>query len=296
MASSFLLFETLESRRLLSVSYTPAQIQAAYGFNQITFDNGAVQGNGAGQTIALIEVDNDLSLNTDLASFDAAYNLPQPPSLTVVGQKGGPPPTTASAGVETYETALDVEWAHAIAPAANILVVEANSSTDSDLNPAIYEAQSVKGVSVISISYTRSELANDLFINGNYSTPGITYVAASGDAGTVTHPASSPFVVGVGGTTLTMSNNSYGSEIAWSGSGGGYSTVQPEPDFQDAVQSTGQRGTPDVAYDADPNTGFDVYVNGLPQVVGGTSAGASVGSSFRHRRSGPRTQPTRQSR
>jgi len=284
MPSPFPLFEALEPRRLLSVSYTPAQIQAAYGFNQITFDNGTIQGNGAGQTIALIEVDDDQTLNTDLANFDTKFNLPAPGpswSLTVVGQNGVSLPSNPTTVDENAETALDVEWAHAIAPAANILVVEANSDFDSDLNPALYEAQSVKNVSVVSMSYTREELSSDIFSNGNYTTPdmhqGITYVAASGDSGTISHPASSPYVVGVGGTSLTIGpNNTYGSETAWAGSGGGYSTVQPEPDYQETAQNSGQRASPDVSYDADINTGFQFYFDGSSTLfrAGGTSAGA----------------------
>jgi subtilase family serine protease len=279
------LFEALEPRRLLSVSYTPAQIQAAYGFNQITFDNGAVTGNGAGQTIALIEVNNDLTLNTDLANFDAKYSLPNPGptwSLSVVGQNGGAPSGIVATGIANAETALDVEWAHALAPAANILVVEANSSDNSDLYPAIYYAQTVKIVSVISMSYTGGESPNDLGADPTvYVTPdthkGITYVAASGDSGTISHPSNSPTVVGVGGTSLTLgTNNVITSETAWAGSGGGYSSVEAEPSYQLAVQDTGMRSTPDVAFDADPNTGFPLFYDGnsQPIVVGGTSVGA----------------------
>jgi subtilase family serine protease len=285
MPSPFLLFEALEPRRLLSgapVSYSPAQIQAAYGFNQITYDNGTVQGNGAGQTIALIEVDNDQTLGTDLANFDAKFSLPSPGSgwsLSVVGQNGGAVPNAPAEGVENAETALDVEWAHALAPAANILVVEANSSDNSNLYPAIYYAQSVKGVSVISMSYTGGESSDDLSADATvYVTPdkhtGITYVAASGDSGFITHPANSPSVVGVGGTTLTL--GSPNTETAWSGSGGGYSSVESEPSYQLAVQDTGMRSSPDVAFDADSSTGFDLYYDGNSQLfrVGGTSAGA----------------------
>jgi subtilase family serine protease len=288
MPSPFLLFEALEPRRLLSglpVTYSPAQIQTAYGFNQITYDNGTVQGNGAGQTIALIEVDNDLTLNTDLMNFDAAFSLPNPGSgwsLTVTGQNGINLPNAPAEGVENAETALDVEWAHALAPAANILVVEANSSDNSNLYPAIYYAQSVKGVSVVSMSYTGGESSNDTNADASvYVTPaghtGITYVAASGDSGTISHPSNSPSVVGVGGTSLTLgTNNTIASETAWSGSGGGYSSVESEPAYQLAVQNTGLRSTPDVSFDADPNTGFDLFYNGNSQAitVGGTSAGA----------------------
>ncbi|HEX4052640.1 MAG TPA: S53 family peptidase [Tepidisphaeraceae bacterium] len=282
MSSPFSLVEILESRRLLSVGYTPAQIRTAYGFDQITFDNGTVQGNGAGQTIAVIEVDNDTTLNTDLDNFDAAYGLSNSGagwSLSVIGQGGGAPPTSNTVGVESYETALDVEWAHAIAPAANILVVEANSSDNDDLNAAASYAATVKGVSAVSMSYTSvdSGLEGDLFYTTPANHSGVTFVAAAGDSAEVYHPASAATVLGVGGTSLTLgSGNTYLSETTWSGTGGGTSAYQAEPAYQYNVQDTGLRMTPDVAYDADPNTGFDIYVNGVdsPFVVGGTSAGA----------------------
>jgi subtilase family serine protease len=289
MSGTLVLFEALEGRRLLS-GFTPAQIETAYGFNQITFDGGAVPGNGAGQTIALIEVDNDLTLNTDLGNFDAAYGLPNPGSgwsLSVVGETGGAPPATATTGSETIETALDVEWAHAIAPAANILVVEANSGRDGDLYPAALEAASTSGVSVVSMSYTRVELGLDPDEEGYYTTPaghsGVTFVAAAGDSAGPNHPANSMNVVGVGGTKLTLgANNAYQSETVWNDqygtTGGGTSQYEPEPDYQLAVQNTGFRTTPDVAYDADPLTGFEIYVtvNGVSEMgsIGGTSAGA----------------------
>jgi len=268
--------------------YTPAQIETAYGFNQITFDGGAVAGNGAGQTIALIEVDNDLTLNTDLNNFDAAYGLPNPGSgwsLSVEGEQGGAPPSTPTTGTETIETALDVEWTHAIAPAANIIVFEANSASDPDLDDTVAVAKRGSGVSVVSISYTRVEFSTDSSLDHLYTTVaghnGVTFVAAAGDSAETTHPSASSNVVGVGGTSLTLgANNAYQSETVWNNqygtTGGGTSQYEPEPAYQSAVQNTGFRTTPDVAYDADPLTGFDIYVNGVstPQVIGGTSAGA----------------------
>jgi len=281
------MFERLEGRRLLS-GFTPAQIETAYGFNQITFNGGSVAGNGAGQTIALIETYNDATIDQDLTNFDNAYGLSNPGSgwsLSVVGENGGAPPNSNSTGNTTLETALDVEWAHAIAPAANILVVEANSAEDDDLDSAIIYAKSISSVSVISTSYGREEEPMDTTEDSYFSTPrnhqGVTFVAASGDGGSVTYPAASSNVVAVGGTSLTLNaNNTYKSETVWNNqygaSGGGTSIDQSEPTYQMNVQSTGFRTTPDVAYDADPLTGFDVYVNGLmtPEVVGGTSAGA----------------------
>jgi subtilase family serine protease len=281
------IFEDLEHRRLLT-GYTPAQIETAYGFNQISFDGGTVAGSGQGQTIALIETYNDSTLVQDLDNFDAAYGLQNPGStwsLSVVGENGGAPPTTSSTGSATLETALDLEWAHAIAPQANILVVEASSAYDSDLDAAVQYAASATGVSTVSISYVRQEESSvDLSENSVFTTPanhqGVTFVAASGDDEIVTYPSASPNVLGVGGTTLTLNaDNSYNSETVWNDSygatGGGHSKYELEPAYQ-AFEGIIYRTTPDVAFDADPATGFDIYANGVdsPEVVGGTSAGA----------------------
>src|SRR6202030_3033534 len=83
---------------------------------------------------------------------------------------------------------------------------------------------------------------------------------------------SSPWVIGVGGTTLqTNSNGSYSNEIAWVAGGGGPSLLEAQPAYQQGVAPPGGRGVPDIAMDADPNSGANVYVNGHPQGVGGTS-------------------------
>jgi subtilase family serine protease len=101
-------------------------------------------------------------------------------------------------------------------------------------------------------------------------------VASSGDSGAGTlWPAVSPHVLSVGGTNLlTGPAGTYAGETAWSGSGGGLSLYETEPVYQLGVQQTGRRTTPDVAYDAEPRTGFAVYQGGTWQAVGGTSAGA----------------------
>ena len=110
----------------------------------------------------------------------------------------------------------------------------------------------------------------------------MTFVAASGDGGAPgIYPAYSPNVVAAGGTTLTLaSDGTYESEIGWSGSGGGISSYEPEPAYQDGVQSTGYRTIPDVSFDADRNTGVAVYdsydnTGGGPwNEMGGTSLAA----------------------
>ena len=170
------------------------------------------------------------------------------------------------------ETALDVEWAHAIAPDANIVLVEASSSSVQALFSAVSYASNLPGVGVVSMSWGASEFAGESRYDTLFATPAghtnVTYVAASGDSGAmsgVTYPSASPDVLAVGGTTLTLSSGgSYGSESAWSDSTGGFSSYEAEPSYQVATLesvglSDGHRTTPDVSLDGDPSTGYSVY-------------------------------------
>jgi fibronectin type 3 domain-containing protein len=271
------------------VGYSPAQVRQAYGFNLIVF-NGGVTGDGAGQTIAIVDAGDDPTIVADLLTFDVAYGLAAPPSFKVVNQSGG---STLPLPVSGWplEIALDVEWAHAIAPAANILLVEADSANNSDMNAAVVYAAGQ--AAVVSMSFGESESALSQPQQASYDTiftgtSGVTYVAASGDSGAPPiWPSSSPYVVAAGGTHLSLSGNTYVSESGWSGSGGGISIHEAQPAFQQGltihdgtnlVNSNGFRTTPDVAFDSDPATGFGVvdsfdYGTIAPWVkVGGTSA------------------------
>src|SRR5262249_29610567 len=142
--------------------------------------------------------------------------LPDPPSFIKVGENGGAPPTaTDLTGRWELEEALDVEWAHAIAPQANIVLVEAKSA--SDLYAGVDYARGRLGVSVVSMSFGESEWSGDSSLNSHFLTPsghsGVTFVASSGDDGVVEYPATSPNVVAVGGTNLSLdSANNYSSE------------------------------------------------------------------------------------
>ena len=277
------LLDQLDDRCLLS-GLTPAQVTAAYGLAGITFttSGGTVQGNGTGETIALIEAYHDATLSSDLHTFDQTYSLSDP-KLTVVNQAGA----QSNAGW-TQEESLDVEWAHAIAPGANILVVEARSQSITDLLTAVDTARNTPGVNVISMSWGYNEMSNEASYDSHFTTPaghvGITFVAASGDSGTISYPATSPNVVAVGGTSLNLSSSgTYASETAWISSGGGYSLFEPEPSYQAAVQKTGQRSTPDVAFDGDPNSGVQVYATSTTRFGGAqgswtTFGGTSLGS------------------
>jgi hypothetical protein len=143
-------------------------------------------------------------------------------------------------------------------------------------------------VAVVSMSWGFNEFPGETQYDSYFTTPGITYIAASGDDPGVDYPAASPDVLSVGGTTLTLnSSGGYSSETAWSDSGGGYSQYESEPAYQESVQTSGYRSTPDVAFDGDPNTGVSVYFTptagsgfwnsdpqGSWQTFGGTSVGA----------------------
>jgi subtilisin-like proprotein convertase family protein len=183
-----------------------------------------------------------------------------------------------------------------MAPAASILVVEANSASFSDLFTAINTAKNYTGVSVVSLSWGAGEFPSETTTyDPQLTTPvghaGVSFVAASGDSGSPgMYPAFSSKVLSVGGTTLTLNgSNNIQSETAWSGSGGGISQYQtPQPSYQVGVvtQTTSHRAGPDVAFDANPSTGvpvYDTYNNspGTPWTkVGGTSFGAPVWSAL----------------
>jgi subtilase family serine protease len=272
--------EVLDDRCLLS-GLTPAQITHAYGLDAITFSGGTVKGDGTGETIALVEAYNDPYLASDLKAFDARLGLPDP-TLSVVDLGGGPANDNWA-----NEAMLDVEWAHAIAPGANILVVEAQSESVGDLMAAVNVARNAPGVAVVSMSWGFSEFTGETQYDAVFTTPmghqGVTFFTASGDngvSGGAEWPSSSPNVVSVGGTTLRLdASGAIGSETAWINAGGGYSSFENEPAYQQSAQTSGVRSTPDVTFDADPATAVVVYVTepstgvGGWQTIGGTSLG-----------------------
>jgi hypothetical protein len=291
------------------VAYSPAQVRTAYGINALPLD-------GTGQTIAIVDAYDNPAIFQSLDAFDqqfattpggsSLYQLYGPAAgiLTVLNQQGQSTPLPAvdpsGPGVSNWEAeaALDVEWAHAIAPGAQIMLVEANSQALADLMTAVATAAQQPGVSVVSMSWGFAEgqavfAADEAAYDSYFTTPGVTFVASTGDDGAADpeYPAFSSNVVAVGGTSLSLNaDNSYNSETGWgytdgalgtfTGSGGGLSGHEPEPAYQQGVQSTGARTTPDVSLVADPATGAwiaDPYnlLGDTPfEVVGGTSLAA----------------------
>lgn len=259
-------------------AFTPSQIRHAYGFDQVA-------NQGAGQTIGIVDAYDDPNAESDLGVFSAQFGLPACTTSNGCFRKvyanGKKPVANANWAVEV---SLDVQWAHAIAPKATILLVEAPTNNLSDLaNGATVAVRN--GASTVSMSWTSGEFSSETSMDRNFVSSGVTYLAASGDAGTgAAYPAASPDVIGVGGTSLYLNaNGSYQSETAWSGSGGGLSAFEREPLFQAQFgipnDSRGYRGIPDVSFDGNPGTGYAVYdsvgVSGYSGwfQVGGTSAG-----------------------
>jgi subtilase family serine protease len=285
----------------ISAPYFPSDIQAAYGFDQIQLLNPRtgkfVAGTGAGQTIAITDAFNDPNIASDLALFNEFFGLPTSKFLQV-DQNGNlitpsnPGPSNGPFSTWGIETSLDVEWAHALAPQANIVLFEANSDSFNDLLTAVtsastasvYKNLGVTTAGVISNSWGTPEFQGENAFDSFFSTKDnhVTYVFASGDDASINYPSASPNVLSAGGTTLTINVNtttgveSYGGETAWSatpdpfsptgfdGGGGGTSPFEPEPFYQFGVQQSFARTTPDLSFNANPDTGVIVLDNYLP--------------------------------
>jgi subtilase family serine protease len=223
---------------------------------------------GANQKIGIVTAYGSSTIQKDLNTFCTTFGLPAT-QIQIVYPQGQP--TQTDAGWK-LETSLDVEWAHAIAPGAGILLVVAKSPVVSSLLTCVNTAVQ-GGANQVSMSWGNAEFSGQVSFDHTFNVSGVSFFAASGDKGAGAQwPASSPYVVGVGGTTLKNTSSVY-SEVAWSGSGGGISAYETRPTFQIGWQSARNRGVPDVSFDANPSTGVAVYSGGWT-VVGGTSAGS----------------------
>jgi subtilase family serine protease len=265
----------------------PVEYRAAYGFNQLP-------NHGAGVTIALVDAYKDPNIVSDVAFYASYFHL-TPCNLTVVDQA-----TVEGQGWDLEES-LDVQQACALAPAANIVLVEAASSSYTDLLTAVATAtQSPYNATVVSMSWSGGDepsLDSDFNNITNSMGQPVTFIAATGDSGHGTGwPSTSPYVIAAGGTSLVLSTGTplpnplelnYGHESAWSGSGGGIDSGETEPSFQVTAcagfSPNGHRCVPDISSDANPGTGVPVYdtfaYNGWVQ-VGGTSVATPDWGSF----------------
>lgn len=282
-------------RAATSVSYSPVQIAQAYNFPS-EFD-------GSGQCIGIIELGGGYKA-ADLDAFfkDLGIVAPRVTAVSVDGAANSP---TGDPGGPDGEVELDIEVAGAVAPGAQIVVYFAPNTDQGFIDAittAVHDAKFKP--SVISISWGAPESSWTAQARNalnaacqDAATLGVTVLAASGDDGatdgtgrpTVDFPAASPFLIACGGTTLALSGTSIQSEQSWNelssnggATGGGVSEVFALPSYQQTVKVPQSpngfkgRGVPDVAADADPNTGYKVRVDGQSITVGGTSAVAPL--------------------
>lgn len=240
--------------------YHPTDIRSVYD----------LPSTGGTDAIAVVDAYHYPTALNDFNIFSAEFSLPQERStkstassnelFQVVYQGDSRPTINAS---WTQEEALDIEWAHAMAPNAKIYLVEANSDSLPDLFLAVKKAATLPGVKQISMSWGSGEFDGERGYDSFFDAPGIVYFAAAGDTPAErAFPALSVNVVGVGGTTLKLTpSGQLSSETAWSGTGGGISAYESIPSYQLPVAGiVGKfRGGPDVSFVADPNTGVSVF-------------------------------------
>ena len=247
---------------------------------------------GGSRLIAIVDAFHNPRAATDLATFSAQFGLPAPTSTNfkVVFASGTMPATDPSGGWELEES-LDVQWVHAMAPNAKIVLVEAASNSFANLFAAIDKATALvkaAGGGEVSNSWGGSEFSTETSFDFHFLTSGVVNFFSTGDSAGVQYPSASPDVVAVGGTTTNRGGSSsfnFIRETAWEDGGTGRSRFEPRPSYQSAISTIvgSHRGVPDVAADANPNTGVWVRdtntLNGQPGgwfIVGGTSASAPI--------------------
>ena len=277
---------------MLTEAETPASMGCVYkigptdaGCNPAT--GGTNHPTGGFGAIALVDAYDNPYAAYDLAYFSSYWGLPAASFAqiycTTAAANGGcytwnvPPAGSTGWGLES---ALDIEWAHVMAPAATIYLVEAATNSCTDLAYAVAWAGSyvqAAGGGAVSNSWgcgewsTESSFDPDFYNAWNKT----TYLASSGDGGAgASWPASIPWVVAAGGTTVNRtSTGNFSSETCWAGSGGGYSAFENSQGYQFVLTAGGKRAIPDLSFNANPASGVWVYdyYNGGWWVVGGTS-------------------------
>jgi subtilase family serine protease len=277
--------------------YGPIQMRAAYGTDKL-IKAGVT---GKGETITIIDAFQSPTITSDLASFDQLYGLPAP-NFNIIAPDGLTPFDQTSADETSWagEITLDVEYAHAIAPAATIDLVLAKSDQDADIYSAQNFVVSHNLGDVISQSFGEAEQCMDSTVFANTHklfaraiAQGQTVFASSADQGAalptcdgssffkaVSTPASDPDVTGVGGTTLDADGvtGAYHSETTWNepdfnaAGGGGFSTVYPAPSYQRGLRLPA-RGVPDISYNA-------AIIGGVLAVWSSSGQGANLVFQF----------------
>lgn len=283
---------------------TPASLACLYGLvsvvagcNPLTLTTVA---SGGSRAIAIVDAYDYPTALADLAAFSKQFGLPAPTAATFTvayqgSAKPGPDPYCSMYGgwsCWAAEAALDIEMAHAMAPAAHVYLVEANSNANADLLAAVKKAITLvqaAGGGEISMSWGGGEYSAETQSDSTFAGTNVIFFASSGDGEGTIYPSVSPNVVAVGGTTVSRnpSTLAYQGEIGWEDTGGGYSVYEPRPAFQSSISTLvgAHRGVPDVSAVGNPRSGvwvydsFDNTVAGVPyawSILGGTSVSAPL--------------------
>ena len=271
---------------------TPASIACIYGLvkRQGGCNPNTVRSNASGgsKVIAIVDAFDAPAIKTDLQAFSDRFGLPAA-DFEVAFASGNRPPNEKGWEIEI---SLDVEWAHAMAPGAKIILVEANSNSYTDLLAAVDLASDLvafQGGGEVSLSWGGAEFPTEAGSDAHFSKPGIVYFVAAGDRPGGSYPAMSPNVVAVAGTTINRKADSgdFLGERPWKNTGGGPSSFEHRPSYQNGISAIvgNTRGAADLAAVADPSAGgVWVYDSQNPNVrsnkgwlaIGGTSVSTAI--------------------
>jgi len=258
--------------------FWPIDMWTAYNLpNAYNSSNLYTGTSGKGITIAIVDAYDSPNAAADLANFSTFFGLPKLPAcpsasqtatacFLKVSQTGSTTSLPARNSGWEIEINLDTQWVHAIAPSASILLVEANSSSGTDLLNAVNFAKA--HAQVVSMSWGGGEFSGESTYDSYFQANGTTFLASSGDTGGIVEwPSVSKNVIAVGGTNLPVNSSTgglgSGSETAWNGSGGGCSTQEPIDSYQSGYVPTScqKRGVPDVAASGGPSSAVPVLVS-----------------------------------
>ncbi|WP_406137716.1 hypothetical protein [Streptomyces sp. NBC_01089] len=261
-----------------TAGYTPQQIRARLGLT----------GDGTGQTTAITVAYDYPAAEADLNHFAEHFDLPRTCGSVAKGTdcfdfqqvyaEGAQPEADAN---WNEEAALDIEWAHSVAPKAKIVLVEAADASAAALNRAIDTAASFHPAAVNN-SWGMPEFSEESFYDSHCKLQQSVCTQSTGDAGyPAGYSSTNPYTLAIGGTHLVLgSDGSTQSETAWSSTGGGVSYFEPRPAYQNGVRTGAHRATPDVSFVADPQTGVAVYTSATGTAqwleVGGTSLSSPI--------------------
>ena len=240
---------------------------------------------GGSGVIVIVDAYDYPTAAADLATFSTYFGLP-PANFSVQYASGIKPVNGCSSGWQGEES-LDIEWAHAMAPHAQIVLMEASSPLNSALYQAVVAANSYiashGGKGEVSMSWGGSETNSETAADHYFTQAGVVYFASAGDSPGVIYPSSSINVVSAGGTQINRNGSgSYTNQTAWIDGGGGYSPYEPRPSFQNSISSIvgTRRGTPDLSFDSSGSSPVAVYnsncYHGWLQVYGTSLASPAL--------------------